>query len=61
MTGDCADCNHAPAYHDGEGGRTCRAWNPDEVHNMCSCTEWKKGTPVVVKPVEPKPDKYWTE
>ncbi|MES2155420.1 MAG: hypothetical protein V4510_09830 [bacterium] len=37
----CASCGHSPAYHDGVGGRPCRAWDPDRTDGMCSCAFWK--------------------
>lgn len=41
----CAGCNHAPAYHDGDGGRPCRAWNPDEPDHFCACKGWTPKPP----------------
>lgn len=42
----CAGCTHSPAYHDGDGGRPCRAWAPDEspdqtTDNFCKCKGWQ--------------------
>lgn len=39
----CASCKHSPAYHDGDGGRPCRAWAPDDAAttDVCPCTGWK--------------------
>ncbi len=42
MSGDCAECSHSAAYHDGNGGRPCHAWNPDEDDNYCACKGWVK-------------------
>lgn len=44
---ECDNCKHSPAYHDGDGGRPCRAWSPDEstdqtTDNFCKCPGWKK-------------------
>lgn len=64
MTGDCADCKHSAAYHDGahgNPGRPCRAWDPEASDWMCACNGWKQGAAVVLNPVEPRPDKYWTD
>ena len=49
----CAVCNHSPAYHDGQGVRPCRAWNPDTTDAKCSCAGWKDKT--APAPVEQKP------
>lgn len=48
---ECSRCKHYPAYHDGDGGRPCRAWNPDNNDHKCVCVGWKKkpiATTVVV-------------
>ena len=62
MSGDCASCSHSAAYHDGDGGRACRAWNPDEDDNYCACKGWKKPKPVTMPTTPaPKPDTFdWT-
>ena len=61
MTGDCADCNHSAAYHDGETRRPCRAWNPDEDDNICACKGWKEGKPPAPTTPAPAPDTFdWT-
>lgn len=41
----CGGCNHSPAYHDGDGGRPCRAWNPDEADTFCACPGWSAPKP----------------
>ena len=43
---ECGGCKHSPAYHDGQGGRPCRAWAPDDsadqtTDNFCKCPGWK--------------------
>lgn len=38
---ECASCKHSPAYHDGEGGHVCRAWDPEEPNFFCACKGWK--------------------
>ena len=46
LPADCANCNHSRAYHDGDGGRPCRAWAPVDsadqtTDNYCKCPGWK--------------------
>ncbi len=50
---ECGICKHYPAYHDGDGGRCCRAWNPDKPESKCDCPGWKSKAPPA--PVEQKP------
>ncbi len=42
---ECGACNHYPAYHDGDGGRPCRAWNPDQPDAKCACKGWEAPPP----------------
>ncbi len=42
---ECGTCRHSPAYHDGAGGRPCRAWNPDEADSFCACAGWTEPEP----------------
>lgn len=44
---DCAGCGHSRAYHDGQRGRPCRAWAPDDspdqtTDNYCKCPKWQE-------------------
>ncbi len=47
MTGDCASCGHSAAYHDGDGGRVCRAWAPNDAAttDACPCKGWEQSKP----------------
>jgi len=61
----CASCTHSPAYHDGDGGRPCRAWDPDKPDNKCACKGWKDkpapAAPVTVVVEMPEPEEApWT-
>lgn len=49
---ECVHCGHSPAYHDGDGGHPCRAWNPDNPDFFCSCLGWKPKPPTA-PPEEP--------
>lgn len=44
---ECKRCNHYPAYHDGQDGRPCRAWNDQTTDGKCACAGW------VPKPTTP--------
>lgn len=37
---ECINCNHYPAYHDGDGGRICRAFVDHTPDLKCSCNGW---------------------
>jgi len=64
MTGDCADCKHSAAYHDGahgNPGRPCRAWDPESPDWFCACKGWKQGKPPAPTTPAPAPDTFdWT-
>ena len=50
---ECANCGHSKAYHDGDGGRPCRAWDPVQPDYKCACKGWK--AKVIAVAVESKP------
>lgn len=55
MSGDreeCGACSHSPAYHDGDGGRPCRAFTDATDDLKCACKGWQKSTPPAPAPVE---------
>jgi hypothetical protein len=37
---NCGTCTHSQAYHDGDGGHVCRAWDPDQPDFFCACKGW---------------------
>ncbi len=45
---ECANCKHYPAYHDGDGGRPCRAWDPDVDDSKCACPGWTAPKPTYI-------------
>lgn len=51
----CANCKHSPAYHDGDGGRPCRAWAPDDAAttDVCPCQGWKAKVVAVAEESKP--------
>jgi len=61
---ECGSCKHFPAYHDGQRGRPCRAWAPDDTpdqttDNYCKCPGWQDPAP---KPIPATVDEsIWTE
>ena len=56
-TEHCANCDHSPAYHDGDGGRPCRAWDPDRPDFKCACKGWEKTPAPVPQPAAaPEPE-----
>lgn len=50
---ECGVCRHYPAQHDGQRGRPCRAWVPDNDDSYCACPGWQE--PKTAAPVEAKP------
>lgn len=56
---ECGACGHYPAYHDGQGGRPCRAWNPDRNDWACACAVWKKPVESELEPEQDYHEEYW--
>jgi len=50
---ECGECGHYHAYHDGDGGRPCRAFVDTTPDLKCACPGWKE--PKAAAPVESKP------
>ncbi len=58
MNGDCGDCTHSAAYHDGDGGRICRAWAPNDeaTTDVCPCKGWVEPKSVPLPVAAPSVD-----
>lgn len=42
---ECGACGHSPAYHDGDGGRPCRAFTDQADDLTCACKAWQLPKP----------------